>query len=164
MEDEITPELVGTSTTKIPLGRKPTTVGVKMARPKGPGARRAGAVDEGAPQRVYLTLENVTATSLGAGTYVVHVNVSQDDDPADHEDRRAGKISTFGLVEASRSDEDHSGSGATFSFEITDIVQRLEAADDWDAGNVQVTISPKRDDAGEPDGVVHIGRVGVYYG
>jgi tyrosinase len=164
MEEEIPPELVGTSDTKIPLGKKPTTVGVKLGPPKGPAARGAGAVDAEPSRRVYLTLENVTATTLGAGTYVIHINAPAGSDPRSNRDRRAGKISTFGLVEASRTDEVHSGSGATFSFEITDIVERLGADDDWDPAEIRVTITPKGDDAGGPEGAVYIGRVGVYYG
>ena len=163
MEEEIPPELVGTSDTKIPLGKRPTTVGIKLGPPKGPSARGAAAIDEEPTRRVYLTLENVTATTLGAGTYVIHITTPAGTDPQSDRDRRVGKISTFGLVEASRTDEVHSGSGATFSFEITDIVERLEAANDWDPAQIRVSITPKGDDGGQ-DGAVHIGRVGIYYG
>jgi tyrosinase len=163
-EEEIRPELVGASDTKIPLGEGPTVVGITTSRPRRPITGPTVAADEGVPERVYLTLENVTATSLGAGTYLIHVNVPEGSDPRSRPDRRVGKISTFGLMEASRSDDVHAGSGATFSFEITDIVRRLEAADDWDPDEIRVSITPRDADAGESARGVEIGRVGVYYG
>ena len=68
----------------------------------------------------------------------------------------------FGVPEASESDEEHSGSGLTFSFDITGVVQRLEEADDWDPQRLRVTFTPARVEA-ERAGDVSVGRVSLYY-
>jgi hypothetical protein len=68
----------------------------------------------------------------------------------------------FGVPEASESDEEHSGSGSTFSFDITGVVQRLQEAGDWDPRRLRVTFAPARVDA-ERAGDVSAGRVSLYY-
>jgi tyrosinase len=144
----------------VPLSDSGATVRIAVSRP----AARA-MIDEGvraSPERsVFLTLENVTATDLGAGSYTIYVNAPEADVVA-AEDRQVGRMSTFGLMEASRADDVHSGSGATYSFEITDLVRRLEEAGEWDPESLRVSVVPTEPEA--RGGGVRIGRIGIYYG
>jgi tyrosinase len=162
-EEEAPPELVGATDAPVPLEDAPTTVGVRVGEPAGPAADAAPGRRR-RRRRTYLTLENVTGTTLGAGKYAVYVNLPDGADREERKARRAGRMSTFGVVEESRSDDEHSGSGITFSFDITDIVKRLEASGEWDASNVRVTIEPRKRREGDaaPGGGVQVGRVGVY--
>jgi hypothetical protein len=59
-------------------------------------------------------------------------------------------------------DEEHSGSGLTFSFDITGLVQRLQEAGDWDPQRLRVTFAPARAEA-DQSGDVSAGRVSLYY-
>jgi tyrosinase len=154
----------------VPLTGAASEVGVDVS---GPARPEAMAAPETGSRRVYLALENVVGTSLGAGLYAVYVNVPERADPGEFPDRRAGRFSTFGVMESSRSDDVHSGSGLTFSFEITDIVARLAASEDWDPARLRVTITPEGPQDAEPEameaeetdaGGVRVGRVSVYYG
>jgi tyrosinase len=152
--------MVGASENRVPLAAEPTEVEVAVETPSGP-ALREGA--EGAqPRKVYLKVENVRGKELVAPTYLVYVNLPPRADPADYEDRRAGQVSMFGVLEASESDEEHSGSGLTFSFDITGVVQRLREAGDWDPQRLRVTFTPARVGA-ERGGDVSAGRVSLYY-
>lgn len=154
-------KLAGATDRPVALGATPTTADVDVAAP---GRRRRG-VAGGLPQRVYLKLENVTGSSLAAGAYNVYVNVPEGADPNEHQDHRAGRISMFGVLESSGADDTHSGSGLTFSFEITELVRRLEAAGDWDSSRLRVVFVPVPDAAGQLyEGDVSVGRVSVFYG
>lgn len=169
MADEVPPELVGASDEPVRLGGTPSVVAIPVTPAAPPSFGPELAAPPPAPSRVYLTLEHVTGSDLGAGAYAVHVGVPDGADPAAYPDRYAGRISTFGVIESTRSDDVHSGSGLTFSFDVTEIVRRLEAAGEWDPANVRVTITPATGPAGpEPAAVeasdVQVGRIGVYYG
>jgi tyrosinase len=159
-DEELVPEMVGASENRVPLAAEPTEVEVAVETPSGP-ALREGA--EGAqPRKVYLKVENVRGKELVAPAYLVYVNLPPRAEPADYEDRRAGQVPMFGVLEASESDEEHSGSGLTFSFDITGVVQRLREAGDWDPQRLRVTFTPARVGA-ERGGDVSAGRVSLYY-
>jgi tyrosinase len=160
MSAERPPELVGASEVPVPLSDSGATVRIMVGRPAA-RAMIAEGISAAPERRVFLTLENVTATDLGAGSYTVYVN-APDADVAAAEDRQVGRMSTFGLMEASRADDVHSGSGATYSFEITDLVRRLEEAGEWDPESLRVSVVPTDREAG--GGGVRIGRIGIYYG
>lgn len=153
------PELVGASDRlRMDTGERTVRIATdsvveRLPRPESPGA----------PVEVALVLENVTGTDVRARYYSVHVNLPDGAAPAEHADRRAGGFSAFGIVEASRSDDKHSGSGLTFTFDITPIVGRLTAAGEWDPSIVQVTVTPEAGDTADV-GDVTIGRIGLYYG
>jgi tyrosinase len=154
-------EPVGATSKPVPLGTEATSAEIELTVPS---RRRRTALAAAGPPRVFLKLENVSGTSLTASSYNVFVNVPAGASPADHPDRRAGRASMFGVVESSGADPTHSGSGLTFSFEITDLVRRLEEAGDWDPTHLRVAFVPVRDAAGELyEGDVTIGRVSVYY-
>ena len=158
--EDIPPEMVGASENRVPLATEPTEVEMAVEAPSGPALRER---PEGAqPRKVYLNVENVRGKELAALNYTVHVNLPPGADPTTYEDRRVGQVSMFGVREASESDEEHSGSGLTFSFDITGVVQRLQEAGDWDPQRLRVTFTPVRAGA-EQGGDVSAGRVSLFY-
>jgi tyrosinase len=159
------PELVGASEDRVPLAAAPTEVDVDVGAPTGPALMAEG--DEGAqPRRVYLKVENVSGKTPAAAGYLVYVNLppgaDPTTDPATYEDRRVGQVTMFGVREASEGNEEHSGSGLTFSFDITGLVQRLQEAGEWDPQRLRVTFTPVLAGA-EQGGDVSVGRVSLFY-
>jgi tyrosinase len=159
-EEDLVPEMVGASENRVPLAAEPTEVEVVVEAPSGP-ALRAGT-GRARPRKVYMKVENVRGKEPVAPKYLVYVNLPPGADPAEYEGRRAGQVSMFGVPEASESDEEHSGSGLSFSFDITGVVRRLQEAGDWDAQRIRVTFAPARVDTGQ-GGDVTAGRVSLYY-
>ena len=111
--------------------------------------RRAASRDA-AGERAYLRVEGITGTG-GAPLYSVYVNVPPGDEPADHPELRAGSVSTFGLEESSRTDDEHDGSGLTATFDITALRDRLAAEGRWDETQLEVSFSTHSPEP--PDGV-----------
>ena len=164
-EDEARPpELVGASAGPVPLGGQATTARVDVSAPTGPVARE---MERGAPPanaRVYLRLENITATAVHTSGVEVYVNVPPGGRPADFPGRRAGIAALFGVIEASKRTSTHSGSGRGVTFDITRIVRALAAAGAWDPKQLQVTFVPLPDATGQGgQGDVQVGRVSLFY-
>jgi tyrosinase len=157
---DIFPEMVGASENRVPLAATPTEVEVLVEGPSGPAL--VESAEEAQPRKVYLKVENVTGKELAAPSYLVHVNLPPEADPTAYEDRRVGQVSMFGVLEASESNEEHSGSGLTFSFDITGVVQRLQETGEWDPERLRVTFTPMRAGA-EQGGNVSAGRVSLFY-
>jgi tyrosinase len=165
-EDEARPpELVGASSGAVPIGSQPTSTRVDITAPTGPVAR--SMTEAGAPPpeaRVYLRLENITATAVGSSGVKVYVNIPPGARPDDFPDRRAGTVSLFGVIEASQRTATHSGSGRDATFDITHIVRALSAAGVWDPQKLQVNFVPIPDAAGQVyPGDVQVGRVSLFY-
>lgn len=162
------PELVGATDRPVPLTESVTSAEIPITAATGPGRRMRQAEDlEGADdgQRVFLKIENVTGSALTAPLYLVHVNVPEGADPMEYDDRRAGQVAMFGVLESSQTDETHSGSGLTFTFEITALARRLAASSEWEPERLRVAFTPVPDAAGQVyAGDVSVGRVSVYYG
>ncbi|MCW2762951.1 MAG: tyrosinase family protein [Marmoricola sp.] len=100
-------------------------------------AGRSAGQEDAPRERAYLRVEGITGTT-GAPLYGVYVNVPYGDDPTDHPELRAGSLSTFGLEESSRSDDEHDGSGLTATFDITALRDRLAAEGRWDEGHLEI--------------------------
>jgi tyrosinase len=161
---DISPEMVGASETRVPLAAEPTEVEVAIEAPSGPALRERA---EGAqPSKVYLKVENVRGTEPAAASYLVYVNLPPEADPTTdltpYEDRRVGQITMFGVPEASEADEEHSGSGLAFTYDMTRIFQRLRDAGEWDAERLRVVFTPELVDATQA-GDVSVGQVSLFY-
>ncbi len=158
--EDIAPELVGASDGPVPLTGSRTSVRVDVTPPGGP----LGLAPEEPPAHVFLTLQNVRGKDVGMRSYAVYIEAPSDVELDSMPHLLAGRFSTFGVMEASQSDEWEPGNGLTFSFDITSIVQGLQAVDAWDPATLNVTVVPQTEvGQGEP-GVLEIGQIGVYYG
>jgi tyrosinase len=108
----------------------------------------------------------VRGTEPAAASYLVYVNLPPEADPTTdltpYEDRRVGQITMFGVPEASEADEEHSGSGLAFTYDMTRIFQRLRDAGEWDAERLRVVFTPELVDATQA-GDVSVGQVSLFY-
>lgn len=120
-------------------------------------AKHTGAAPVQSP-RVFLQFEHLTSVA-GAPPYDVYVGVPEGEDPRNHPDRHVGRLSLFGVVEASSEEGPHAGSGLTYSIEITQLLARLRAQPDWDADKLPVTLLPLQT---ATQARVRVGRVGLY--
>jgi len=111
------------------------------------------------PDRVFLNIENVTA-SVDGSVFHVYVSLPEGADPADHPELLAGDIALFGARKASQVDGEHGGQGLTFVLEITRIVDQMHLSDSFNVDRLPVrlvSLNPI------PEGVnVKIGRVSIY--
>jgi tyrosinase len=167
-EERPIPEMVGATDRPVVLKGKPESTSLSVSAPAGPGrSSRSGAVET--PKKVYLNIENIT----GAGeptSYAVYLNLPAGADPEQHRELFAGILPMFGVAEASRTDQNHAGSGLQYSLEVGAVVRALEARNDWDPADVRITFVPRRRSLGsetsrsaeEPD-PIQVGRVSVYF-
>jgi tyrosinase len=164
-EEVLMPEMVGATEQPLTLQGEPVTTAFQVNEPVGP----AGLVESGAPKRIYLNIENITAERYSDG-YSVYLNVPPGHSPTDHRELYAGLLPMFGLAEASDPERDHPTSGLQYTLDITEVAQTLQARNDWDPTQMRVTFVPKRRaGAGEalveeaPPTPVTVGRVSLYY-
>lgn len=162
-EERGTPEMVG-ATESVTLTGEAATTTVPISQPTGPALETPAAA-----RRVFLNLENITATDQPGG-YQVYVNVPPGEKPEDHKELYAGLLPMFGVVESTDPARSHSGgSGLHYSLEITEIVRRLESENAWDPNAIQVTFVPRRRptagglESTSVRGPVQVGRVSLYY-
>jgi tyrosinase len=159
------PQLVGASDAPVPIGADPADVSIGVEAPAG----GLGLDEAAVPERVYLVLQNVRGTRLQQRTFTVHVGLEPGADPSEHPDLRAGKFSTFGVVESSSDSGGESGAGVTITFDISEIVRILEAQGAWDPATLRVTVTPDPPTDPGPLGLddesdLAIGQIGVFYG
>jgi tyrosinase len=160
MPEKVPPELVAATTESIELDNAPADA--TLTGPPGQHLPMAGPLDEaaGPAPRVYLNLENLTATQR-APSYDVYLNIPAGHDPATHPERFVGRLSLFGVEEATRQTARHAGSGATYAFEITELYNRLSREPGWRNDALRVAFVPARAWKG---GAVKVGRVSLYFG
>ena len=154
--DMANPELLGAAS-DVPLARR-STVGISLA------SAAPSLSDEAAPSRWLLRVEDV-AGQRTTPAYEVYLNLPEGEKPADHPERRAGTIASFGIPEATQQGSEHGGIGLTDVFDVTGVVQTLQAEDDWDDGTIAVTVVPvglkgEVEDGGD----VRAGRISLYAG
>jgi tyrosinase len=111
-------------------------------------ASLADASETNLPDRVYLRLENVRGT---IDAFKLNVSVNQ---------QNVGTAALFGLRRASLKDGQHGGTGLTFVFDITDIIDNLFLANALDEDSLDVRIEPNH--AFADIAQLTIGRVSVY--
>jgi tyrosinase len=161
--EESIPEMVGASESRTPLADTATEVEVAVGAPSGPTFR--GRAEGAQPRKVYLQVKNVRGKEPVAVGYLVYVDLppgaDPTTDPTTYEDRRVGQITMFGVRGASDPDGEHSGSGLTFSFDITDVYMRLQEMGEWDPERLRVTFAPVAPDA--EGGDVSAGQVSLFY-
>ncbi|MBX3210943.1 MAG: tyrosinase family protein [Labilithrix sp.] len=146
---KVAPRLVGATPASTVLDARATRVVVPVQPPAAAAA----------PRRVFLNIENMTASSR-APSYDVYLNVPESDDPAKHPELFAGRLSMFGLMEASRASAQHAGSGLNHVLDVTRLVRRLANESGWDPSKLRVSFVPSGQFGGAP---VTVGRVSLYY-
>ena len=160
------PEMVGATEAPVVLANRPTSTRLAVRAPTGPALE--AAVVGAAPPRKFLNFENITGSGEPT-SYAVYVNLPEGADPEQHRDRLVGVLPMFGVAEASRSDQGHSGSGLHYALEAGEVIRRLEAAGEWDPANLRVTFVPRRrsvaaegvlEAASEP---IRVGQVSLYH-
>ena len=131
------PEMVGATTAPFSLRGGVTHTTFQLHAPTGPAILRA----DGMPRRVFLRVENMTS-KLPAPSFDIYLNLPLGAAPEKHPELRAGTMSTFGLLESSRSDGQHAGNGLTYAEEVTAVFLRLALTREWDGKTVRVSFVP----------------------
>jgi tyrosinase len=164
------PEMVGASSGEpLVLGSEESHADFPISAPTGPAAAAGvlAAAENAAPPTIHLVLENVKAHARPVESYEVYVNVPQGSRPQDHPELMAGVLAPFGVVEASDPNNPHGGDGMNYSMDITQIVNRLKAANAWDPNNLRVSFIPHRFAGDREENVemkpLQVGRVSLYF-
>ena len=169
MPNSVPPELVGATESSFEVGNAPVHIQVSTPQQTDARARFSESISnilEAVPEnvdlkpRVLLQLENLTAEGR-TNSYDVYVNVPEGGNPVNYPERFAGRLSLFGVAEASRSTDLHAGSGLTYRLDITDIYNLLSTQEDWSPENIRVSFVPVREWKGS---TVTVGRVSLFLG
>jgi tyrosinase len=105
------------------------------------------------PDRVFLRLEKIKSDHDGI-PFVVYLGLPGG------EEHRAGLITLFGVSQASQPGGEHAGEGMTRVIEVSNIIDRLHAADALKAGTLRVRVVPRHP---VPDSAnLSIGRISLY--
>jgi hypothetical protein len=123
------------------------------------------------PRHIYLSIEGLEADENPGTTYDVMVNVGADRHRETAHEYVVGKLTFFGAKHA-RQPTDHDGPGAlTHTYDITDLVGRLQASGEWDPARLTVTLAPiaplpppgqAAEPAVETHPAVKVGRISIY--
>ena len=161
------PELVGATAEPFALTGDTVTISFDVSPPEGPLADA-----DAAPPRVFLDLADITSSDKPGVTYGVYVD-APGGDPATDDEHYVGNAAFFGIETLGRPDSEHAG--MRLIYDITDLYNRLNAAEQW-GDQVRVTFvaqyverpaEPIELPAGEPvpaqqPGNVRVGRVGLF--
>lgn len=143
-------ELVGASGNTVVLNSGATQTTVKLDttgwRTVKNSLEKASAISQ--PDDVYLVLENVTGTN-NSNILSVFIN-----------NELVRSVSLFGIRMASMKNSAHGGSGLTFKFNITAIVDELHLNNNIDLESLNVQIRTKNPIP--KDSEVVVGRISVY--
>ena len=171
------PMLIGSSAEPISVDAEGATTSLDVTPLPDP----AGLAAE--TSHVYLNLTDIEGTRNPGVVYGVYLNLPADAGEDDREGHRAGVVSFFGIETT-----DPVTTGATrtarhgmrYSFDVTDLVNRLRSSQDWTPQDLKVTLLPltpqeqapedQADDlaAGDPEaprppaGPVTVGTVSLY--
>jgi hypothetical protein len=132
-----TQEMVGATSAPFELGKGATTISFEIRVP----TVRALLRPDGQAERVMLRIENVTSNKQ-APSFDVYLNVPPGESPEKHPDLYAFTLSTYGLVESSKSRGQHPGTGLSDIQDVTEILERLTAARDWDGKTLRASFVP----------------------
>jgi len=149
-------EMVAATSAPFYLGAVPTEITLAIHAPTGPALLREGS----AQREVYLYVENMTCTEP-TPPFQVYLNVPPGHEPEQHPDLNVGSLGTFGLLQRSDPKGRHGGNGMTFTLDITEAVNHLVSAKNWDAEKLRVAFSPAFWEAPVPR--VKVGRVSLYF-
>lgn len=141
--DEQTVEVIGASPAVVTVGQEAVAAPVDL-EPQAAAASVAAMGETRAGEevsRLYLALEAIRGAAPSP-VLDVFVNLPDGAGPQEGDDRRAGRITLFGLDVASEPDGEHGGNGLGYTLDITDLATRLEASGDLDPEKLRVTLAP----------------------
>ena len=168
----------------MPRRRRPMMVGaaeapVTVDRSGGSARVDASALPEpaaaaGGPEpRVYLNLADIEGETNPGIVYEVYLNLPDGAPSPVRADHRVGVASFFGIEQSTPAGAAASGQaahGMRYSFDVTDLVNRLRSNPGWDPANLRVELRPV-EGSGEEDGAaaaatrpIRIGTVSLYQG
>lgn len=149
-KQETTSEVVGASGGKHELVGTQLAVDVKLDTTpwKNVSESLTRASINNLPDQVFLEIENVRGTKDG-NILTIAVN-----------NKSAGKVSLFGLLDASEKEGRHGGGGLSFIVNITDIIDDLHLSNDLDVNSLHVDITPMH--AINEEHKVSIGRISIH--
>ena len=130
MPGDVQPIAVTAEPTRI--GEAVASTQLKIDQVGGP------AIESAAPRRTFVNVENIKGTSPVPQR--IYLNVPAGDDPGDHPELYVGLLPMFGLAEASEPGEHSSGSGLSYSLDVTSVLENLGAR--WDGSTLNVTFVP----------------------
>lgn len=124
-------------------------------------------------RRVFLNLADITGTKNPGVVYGVYLNLPENAKKAQLKQYYVGPISFFGIEESTPAAATSAGRAShsmRYNFDVTNLVGRLRAKNDWDPKNLRVQLIPiehkgeKEDVAASVNPVkpVKIGTVGIY--
>lgn len=136
-------ETIGANGEVIRVGAVPQRTFVDLqAATAAAGVAAMGATIPGeVVSRFYLALESVRGNAPSP-LLEVYVNLPADGGPMLAEDRHAASLTLFGLNVASDPDGTHGGNGLSYTIDITELAQRLQAEGDFDPSQLRVTLVP----------------------
>lgn len=160
-------ELIGATLAPFWLRGASVEHSIRIVKPTGPAAESFGIFDPlgviPAPDRfprVFVRVENIRS-DVSSVPYDVFLNLPAGSDPDNHEDRRAGRLSMFGLVEASKPGKGHVGHGVAYALDVTNIVRLLAREPGWKAEELRVTLVPAKRPEPRP-ATAEVGRISIY--
>jgi tyrosinase len=143
------PVMIGRNDQPVVLGRAGATTELQLGAL--PDAIVA-ADDEPGP-RVHLDVADIEGSRNPGIVYAVYLNLPDRAAEQDRDAHLAGVLSFFGIEQANATPSRGAagdGHGMRYSFDVTDLVDRLRALPDWDPAHLQVTVVPV-DDSDTPD-------------
>ena len=134
-------------------------------------ARGAATSPAGASPRLYLDLADIQGTKNPGVVFGVYLNLPANSDPAGRDEHLAGLVSFFGIEQAGTAAAAPKGRDAHpihYSFEVTDVVARLQSKGAWDPTTMHVQLLPIE---AEPDAAaatslptVNVGTISLFAG
>jgi hypothetical protein len=151
-------ELVGATDKPFVLGGPFTTTCFNVEEPTGPAALRSGDPERYIAPKALLSFEKMLSED-GSPPLHIYLNLPQGKHPAEYPELLAGELSTFGLLEASISDQFHRPVGFNAELDVTHLYAALAAAENWKLRRLCVTFVSRYPGNLPP---VRVGRVSLY--
>jgi hypothetical protein len=160
------PVLIGASDTPVEVTRHGATTQVAVSPLPD---STAAAVDD---TRTYLNVTDIEGSQNPGVVYGVYLNLPADAPEDVRDEHLVGTVSFFGIeltdpaAVARNKDEPH---GMRYSFDVTDVVNRLRSSGDWQPDQLTVTMLPAGVDESEPVAAaaapsVRVGTFSLYQG
>ena len=162
------PLLVAAAKEPVAVDRRGASVEIDARGLPEPPAAAAGP-----EPRVYLNLADIEGEVNPGVVYEVYLNLPENAAGQVREAHRVGVVSFFGIEQSTPAGAAASGQaayGMRYSFDVTDLVNRLRSSAGWDPSNLRVSLQPvegsEEDEraAAGADRPVRIGTINLYQG